>query len=82
MNRTIHKSHFDGNKSHVLKASLILVDNNKICDGCDERKKCASIHQLGGGVMIICEDCIIGIWESLNSDIIDRNEKINDILNG
>ena len=32
--------------------------------------------------MIICEDCIIGIWESLNSDIIDRDEKINEILNG
>ena len=36
--RAIHKSHFDGNKSHVLKASLMFVENNKICDGCDEKK--------------------------------------------
>ena len=41
--RLIHKSKFD-DRPNVLKASLMFVEGNKICDGCDIRSKCASIH--------------------------------------
>ena len=77
--RLIHKSKFDGNKSHVLKASLMFVDNNKICDGCDRKAKCASISLLHNGVLIICEDCVRGILESLDPTF-ERDDKINKIL--
>jgi hypothetical protein len=39
--RKIHLSKFP-ERPQVLKASLMFVENNKICDGCDERVKCAS----------------------------------------
>ena len=66
-------------RPHVLKASLMFVKDNKICDGCDERVKCASIRTLGGGVSILCQDCIEGILESLDPSVI-RDIKIDKIL--
>ena len=76
--RKIHLSKFP-ERTHVLKASLMFVEDNKICDGCDERVKCASIHTLGGGVSILCQDCIEGILESLDPSVV-RDIKINKIL--
>jgi hypothetical protein len=43
--RKIHLSKFP-ERPQVLKASLMFVEDNKICDGCDERVKCASIRTL------------------------------------
>ena len=76
--RKIHLSKFP-ERPHVLKTSLMFVEDNKICDGCDERVKCASIHTLGGGVSILCQDCIEGILESLDSTAV-RDIKIDKIL--
>ena len=50
--RKIHLSKFP-ERPHVLKSSLMFVEDNKICDGCDERSKCASIRTLGDGVSIV-----------------------------
>ena len=77
--RLIHKSKFD-DRPNVFKASLMFVQDNKICDGCDRRSKCASIHTLGGAVSILCQDCIEGILDSLDSTAV-RDRKIDKILN-
>ena len=61
----------------------MFVEDNKICDGCDRRSKCASIHTIGGdlrGVTILCQDCIEGILDSLDSSVL-RDRKIDNILN-
>jgi hypothetical protein len=76
--RKIHLDKFP-EKPHVLKASLMFIEDNIECDGCDERVKCASIRTLGGGVSILCQDCIEGILESLDPSVV-RDIKINKIL--
>jgi hypothetical protein len=83
--RKIHLDKFP-EKPNVLKASLMFVEDNKICDGCDEVVKCASIRTLGGnrwdssgGVSILCQDCIEGILESLDPSAV-RDIKIDKIL--
>jgi hypothetical protein len=64
----------------VKKASLMFVEDNKICDGCDAHKvKCASIRTLGDGISILCQDCIEGILESLDLSVV-RDIKIDKIL--
>jgi hypothetical protein len=48
--RKIHLDKFL-ERPNVRKASLMFVEDNKICDGCDtHRVKCASIRTLGDGV--------------------------------
>ena len=77
--RTIHLSKFP-DRPEVLKTSLMFVDENKICDGCDVYGvRCASISLLGGGVSILCQDCIEGILESLDPTSV-RDIKIDKIL--
>jgi hypothetical protein len=76
--RTIHLSRIP-NKPHVGKTILMFVEDNKICDGCDNKSKCASIHQLDGGVSILCQDCIEGILESLDPSKL-RDINIDKIL--
>jgi hypothetical protein len=61
--RTIHKTQFE-DRPHVLKASLMYVSDDKICDGCDEHTKCAFIRDLNNKSIILCKDCIEGILES------------------
>ncbi len=76
--RKIHLDKFTD--SPKRKASLMFVEDNKICDGCDRIGKCASINTLGGEVSILCQDCIEGILESLDPSVI-RDIKINKVLN-
>jgi hypothetical protein len=68
-------------RPNVRKASLMFIENDKVCDGCDERVKCASIRTLGGEVSILCQDCIEGILESIDPSVV-RDIKINKVLNG
>lgn len=55
----------DGKK--IGKARLLYVDGGKkLCDGCDEIKKCAAIQSIStddkqGDVMLICKECLIEI---------------------
>ena len=43
----------------IKKLSLIHVDGDeKLCDGCDERKVCASLSSISGDVSIVCKDCL------------------------
>lgn len=79
--RLIHKSKFD-DRPHVLKTTLMYVseNNNRICDGCDRHDvRCACLHLLGGGTSNLCQDCIEGILESLDSSSV-RDRKIDKIL--
>ena len=80
MERLIHKSKFD-DKPHVLKTTLMYVsENNRICDGCDTKGvKCACLSLLGGGTSNLCQDCIEGILDSLDSTAV-RDRKIDKIL--
>jgi hypothetical protein len=79
MERLIHKSKFD-DRPHVLKASLMFIEDNKICDGCDRHDvRCASINTIGNQVSILCQDCIEGILDSLDSTAV-RDRKIDRIL--
>jgi hypothetical protein len=48
----------------IKKVQLLYVDGDgKLCDGCDKHKKCASIKDISGDVMIICKDCLTEIIE-------------------
>ena len=77
--RKIHLNKFL-DKPDVEKTWLMFVEDNKICDGCDEPNvRCASIRLLSGGVSILCQDCIEGILESLDPSMI-RDIKLNKIL--
>jgi hypothetical protein len=78
--RKIHLDKFP-ERPLVRKASLMFVEDNKICDGCDVyRVKCASIRTLNDGISILCQDCIEGILESLDQSVV-RDIKINKVLN-
>jgi hypothetical protein len=78
--RKIHLGKFP-DRPNVRKASLIFVEDNKICDGCDDHNvRCASISVIGGSVTILCQDCIEGILESLDSSAL-RDIKIDKVLN-
>jgi len=77
--RKIHLEKFP-DRPLVLKASLMFIEDTKICDGCDERGRCASIRTLGDGISILCQDCIEGILESLDPSLV-RDIKINKVLN-
>jgi len=75
--RKIHLDKFTD--SPKRKASLMFVEDNKICDGCDVISRCASIKLLKGDVSILCQDCIEGILESLDPSAV-RDIKIDKIL--
>ena len=77
--RKIHLSKFP-ERPHVMKTSLMFVEENKICDGCDAHGvECASLSLMSGGVSILCQDCIEGILESLDPTSV-RDIKIDKIL--
>lgn len=63
----ITDSHFIKNGRKIGKVQLLYVDgDDKLCDGCDESKKCASIKGIStnsyhGDVMVICKDCLLEI---------------------
>jgi hypothetical protein len=77
----IDKVKFDSPKENVKKAWLMFVEDNKICDGCDERKPCASVKTLSD-VMIICEDCVTGILNHFNPNLakLIREDRIESLL--
>lgn len=77
--RKIHLDKFP-DRPNVRKASLVFVEDNKICDGCDEKAKCATIRNLDNGVSILCQDCIEGILQSLDPSLL-RDIKLDRILN-
>ena len=37
-----------------MRGGVFLVEDNKECDFCDEKKKCASINWLNNNVIIVC----------------------------
>ena len=77
----IDKEKFDAPKEHVKKISFMFVEDNKICDGCDETKSCASLNAFDG-VMIICEDCVTGILNHFNPNLAQliREDRIERLL--
>ena len=59
---TDHEIEKDGKR--ITKLSLIYIDSDgKLCDGCDEFKKCASLKSVSGDVSIVCKDCLNEILE-------------------
>jgi hypothetical protein len=77
----IDKDRFDAPKEHVKKISFMFVEDNKICDGCDEKKPCASVKTFSD-VMIICEDCVTGILSHFNPNLakLIREDRIESLL--
>ena len=77
----IDKDRFDAPKEHVKKISFMFVEDNKICDGCDEKRPCASLNTFDG-VMIICEDCVTGILNHFNPNLakLIREDRIESLL--
>ena len=77
----IDKNKFDSPKEHVKKISFMFVQDNKICDGCDEKRPCASLNAFDG-VMIICEDCVTGILNHFNPNLAQliREDRIESLL--
>ena len=67
-------------KPDTMKTSLMFIQDNKICDGCDTYDvPCATLKLLSGGVSILCQDCIEGILDSLDTSAM-RDRKITKIL--
>ena len=55
----ITDSHILKNGRKIKKVTLLYIDGDKkLCDGCDEKKKCASLHLVCDDVTIICKDCL------------------------
>jgi len=51
--------YIEKNGKQIKKVQLLYIDSDKkLCDGCDEKKKCASVKDIVGNVMIICKDCL------------------------
>jgi hypothetical protein len=77
----IDKEKFDAPKEHVKKISFMFVEDNKICDGCDKKRPCASLNAFDG-VMIICEDCVTGILNHFNPNLAQliREDRIERLL--
>ena len=65
----------------MKKISFMFVEDNKICDGCDEKRPCASLNAFDG-VMIICEDCVTGILNHFNPNLAQliREDRIERLL--
>jgi hypothetical protein len=77
--KKIHLIQFT-DKPHISKTRLMYVEDNKICDGCDDHNvKCVCLSLISGGASHLCQDCIEGILESLNPSIL-RDKKIDEIL--
>ena len=77
--RTIHLGKIP-NKPHIIKTTLMFVDDNRICDGCDAHPvKCVCLSLVTGGTSHLCQDCVEGMLESLDESII-RDRKINQII--
>jgi len=77
----IDKEKFDSPKEHVRKISFMFVEEGKICDGCDNKRPCASLRTFDG-VMIICEECVRGILRHFNPELerLIRDERIERLL--
>jgi hypothetical protein len=60
----ITDSYIEKNGKKISKATLLFVsDSERLCDGCDESKKCASVSAIStpnnpGDVIVICKDCL------------------------
>jgi hypothetical protein len=77
--RTIHLDRFP-DRPNVLKNKLMFVRETSICDGCDKKGlPCAVISVLGKMTTHMCQDCIEGILDTLDSQEL-RNRKISKIL--
>jgi len=77
--RTIHLNTIL-NKPHIGKTTLMFVEDNKICDGCDTHSvKCFCLSLVTGGTSHLCQDCVEGMLESLDESIV-RDRKINQII--
>ena len=55
---------YEKDGKQIKKLSLLYIDGDeKLCDGCDELKKCASVRSISGDVSIVCKDCLTEIIE-------------------
>jgi hypothetical protein len=56
--------YIEKNGKEIKKVQLLYIDGGeKLCDGFDEMKNCASIKDVIGNVMVICKDCLTEIVE-------------------
>ena len=64
-----YDTYIERNGKHIKKTYVLYIDDDgeKLCDGCDEKKKrVASIKMVTGGVECLCQDCIkdiLKIWD-------------------
>ena len=53
------------NGAKIKKVHLLYIDETeKLCDGCDKKRRCASIRTIAGDVVIICKECSQEIVDS------------------
>lgn len=61
--------YIEKNGKQIKKVSLLYVDEStRLCDGCDEQKKCASIISISSDVSVLCKDCLTEIINNFNED--------------
>lgn len=55
----IREQKFVKNGREIKKISLLFVDEAaKLCDACDEMKKCATLYLICNDTTQICKDCL------------------------
>ncbi len=58
------------NGKEIMRAYVLYPpgDDKKLCDVCDDHRRCVSIRTLGNEVMIICQDCLYEIINCFRED--------------
>lgn len=61
----------------IRKAELLLVEEEKLCDGCNRKATCATVSFMRNTI-ILCQDCVEGILDSID-ETANRERKLNNI---
>ena len=78
----IYDAYHIKNGRAISKISLLFIsEEDRLCDCCDEKVKCASISTIGNGVSVICKSCLDKISFEFYSDTEKRDIIIDKILN-
>jgi hypothetical protein len=78
----IYDAYHIKNGKRIDKVSLLFIDEeDRLCDCCDEKVKCASIKAIVSRVIVICKSCLDKISFEFYSETEKRELIINKILN-
>ena len=78
----IYDAYHIKNGKCIDKVSLLFIsEEDRLCDCCDKKVKCASIKAVVSGVMVVCKSCLDKISFEFYSESEKRDIIIDKILN-